>query len=144
MKKPFSWKSVSIYLTIILFLVLIIQFSDSSKRGDRASKYIDAIESSYNELLIFQQSILDGKITVDANKEVIKMAEKNLLTQLGTFIDFFGDQKEDDERLFDYYTTINKYLKAFYEADTVAQQQEAFDSLQALHPQFQAFLTKIK
>ena len=92
-RKSFSWKSVSIYLTIILFLVLIIQFSDSSKRGDREADYLVAIESSYNELLNFQQSILDGKIEVDADKEVIKMSEKNLQTQLGTFIDFFGDQK---------------------------------------------------
>ncbi|AWE06853.1 iron ABC transporter substrate-binding protein [Lysinibacillus sp. 2017] len=144
MRKPFSWKSVSVYLTIILFLVLIIQFSNSNERGDREADYLSSIEASFEDLLKFQKLVIDGEVVVDANKEVLKMSEKNLQSQLGTFIDFFGNQSEDDRSLFDYYTTINKHLKEFYNAKTVEEQKQAYDKLVKLKPDFVAFLQEIK
>lgn len=144
MRKPFSWKSVSVYLTIILFLVLIIQFSNSNERGDRETDYLSSIEASFEDLLKFQKLVIDGEVVVDANKEVLKMSEKNLQSQLGTFIDFFGNQSEDDRSLFDYYTTINKHLKEFYNAKTVEEQKQAYDKLVKLKPDFVAFLQEIK
>lgn len=141
--RAFSWKSVSIYLTIILFLLLIIQFTDWNKRDVKEAQYLVEIETAYDELLNFQTLIINGDVAVDTNKEVLKMSEKNFQYQLSMFIDIFGNQTEDDESLYDYYKKTDTLLTQFYEANSVEEQKAAYAELEKIRKPFKQFLEKL-
>ena len=88
-KKFLSWKGISIYLTIILFLVIFIQMMDQNKRGEKEGQYLAEIEKSYIALVDFQTYILNDEVQVDENKHVLKMAERDFQYQLSLFIDIW-------------------------------------------------------
>lgn len=144
MRKPFSWKSVTIYLTIILFLLLVIQFADWNKRGEKEVQYLTEIETAYESLLSFQKLVMNGEVEVDANKEVLAMSEKNFQYQLSMYIDIFGNQSEGEQSLYDYYVQIDKLLTKFYEASTVEGQKQVHEELTTIQQRFVAFLEQLK
>ena len=143
-RKFLSWKGISIYLTIILFLLIFIQFMDQNKRAEKEGQYLAEVETAYHALLDFQTHILTGDVVVDANKEVITMSERNFQYQLSMFIDIFGNPKKDDESLYDYYKKIDEQLTAFAEATSTAEQQKAHDQLVELKKPFFALIDKLK
>lgn len=135
--KFLSWKGISIYLTVILFLLLFIQFMDWDKRNDRVSQYAEEIEKSFIDLVDFQTYILNEEVQIDENKYVLTMAEKNFQYQLSMFIDMFGNKELDDTSLYDSYKQIDEALAAFYEAESVEAQGKAHEQLLAAkHPLF--------
>ena len=127
--KFLSWKGISIYLTIILFLLIFIQFLDWNKGNDKEGQYAVELEKAYLDLVDFQTYILNDEVKVDDNKHVLTMYEKNFQYQLSMFIDIFGNKKVDDENLFDSYKQIDEALAAFYEAESAEQQGQAHEQL---------------
>lgn len=136
-KKFLSWKGISIYLTIILFLVIFIQMMDQNKRGEKEGQYLAEIEKSYIALVDFQTYILNDEVQVDENKHVLKMAERDFQYQLSLFIDIFGNLENGEKGLSDFYMESDKALQAFYDATTKEQQFAAHEQLLAIkHPLF--------
>ena len=127
--KFLSWKGISIYLTIILFLLIFIQILDWNKGNDKKGQYAAELEKAYLDLVDFQTYILNDEVKVDDNKHVLTMYEKNFQYQLSMFIDIFGNKKVDDENLFDSYKQIDEALAAFYEAESAEQQGQAHEQL---------------
>ncbi|MER2152902.1 MAG: iron ABC transporter substrate-binding protein [Solibacillus sp.] len=127
--KFLSWKGISIYLTIILFLLIFIQILDWNKGNDKEGQYAAELEKAYLDLVDFQTYILNDEVKVDDNKHVLTMYEKNFQYQLSMFIDIFGNKKVDDENLFDSYKQIDEALAAFYEAESAEQQGQAHEQL---------------
>ena len=127
--KFLSWKGISIYLTIILFLLIFIQILDWNKGKDKEGQYAVELEKAYTDLVDFQTHILNDEVQVDENKHVLTMYEKNFQYQLSMFIDIFGNKKVDDANLFDSYKQIDEALAAFYEAESTEQQGQAHEQL---------------
>lgn len=142
-KKFLSWKGISIYLTIILFLVIFIQIMDQNKRNEKEGQYLQQIEKSYLELVDFQTYILNNDIKVDADKHVLTMSEKNFQHQLTMFIDMFGNKEKGDESLYDFYVETDKALQAFYEATSKEQQADAHEQLVKLKKPFFSLIEKL-
>lgn len=138
--RPFSWKSVTIYLSIILFLLLVIQFGDRNKRGEKETQYLDEIEGALQDVIDFQTLIIDGDVQVDTNKQVLEMSEKTFQYQLSFFIDVFGNLSEADVSLYDYYEKIDQLLTAFYNATSVDEQREINTQLQQQYTALQQFI----
>lgn len=143
-KKFLSWKGISIYLTIILFLVIFIQIMDQNKRNEKEGQYLQQIEKSYLELVDFQTYILNDEVQVDNKKHVLTMAEKNFQYQLTMFIDTFGNKEKGDESLYDFYVATDKALQAFYDATTKEQQATAHEQLVNLKNPFFSLIEKLK
>src|SRR5690606_33887660 len=122
---------ISIYLTIILFLLIFIQILDWNKGKDKVGQYAVELENAYTDLVDFQTYIVNDEVQVDDNKHVLTMYEKNFQYQLSMFIDIFGNKKADDgdANLFDSYKQINEALTAFYEAESAEQQGQAHEQL---------------
>lgn len=136
-KKFLSWKGISIYLTIILFLVIFIQMMDQNKRNEKEGQYLAEIEKAYIALVDFQMYIINDEVQVDENKYVLTMAERDFQYQLSLFIDIFGNLDKDDKSLYDFYIESDKALQAFYDATTKEQQSAAHEQLLAIkHPLF--------
>ncbi|MEK4699081.1 iron ABC transporter substrate-binding protein [Solibacillus sp. FSL R7-0668] len=136
-KKFLSWKGISIYLTIILFLVIFIQMMDQNKRNEKEGQYLAEIEKAYIALVDFQMYIINDEVQVDENKYVLTMAERDFQYQLSLFIDIFGNLEKDDKSLYDFYIESDKALQAFYDATTKEQQSAAHEQLLAIkHPLF--------
>lgn len=136
-KKFLSWKGISIYLTIILFLVIFIQMMDQNKRNEKEGQYLAEIEKAYIALVDFQMYIINDEVQVDENKHVLTMAERDFQYQLSLFIDIFGNLEKDDKSLYDFYIESDKALQAFYDATTKEQQSAAHEQLLAIkHPLF--------
>lgn len=127
--KFLSWKGISIYLTIILFLLIFIQILDWNKGKDKEGQYAVELEKAYTDLVDFQTYILNDEVQIDENKHVLTMYEKNFQYQLSMFIDIFGNKKVDDANLFDSYKQIDEALAAFYEAESAEQQGQAHEQL---------------
>lgn len=127
--KFLSWKGISIYLTIILFLLIFIQILDWNKGKDKEGQYAVELEKAYTDLVDFQTHILNDEVLVDENKHVLTMYEKNFQYQLSMFIDIFGNKKVDDANLFDSYKQIDEALAAFYEVESAEQQGQAHEQL---------------
>lgn len=129
--KFLSWKGISIYLTIILFLLIFIQILDWNKGKDKVGQYAVELENAYTDLVDFQTYIVNDEVQVDDNKHVLTMYEKNFQYQLSMFIDIFGNKKADDgdANLFDSYKQIDEALTAFYEAESAEQQGQAHEQL---------------
>lgn len=127
--KFLSWKGISIYLTIILFLLIFIQILDWNKGKDKEGQYAVELEKAYTDLVDFQTHILNDEVQVDENKHVLTMYEKNFQYQLSMFIDIFGNKKVGEENLFDSYKQIDEALAAFYEAESAEQQGQAHEQL---------------
>lgn len=127
--KFLSWKGISIYLTIILFLLIFIQILDWNKGKEKEGQYAVELEKAYTDLVDFQTHILNDEVQVDDNKHVLTMYEKNFQYQLSMFIDIFGNKKVGDENLFDSYKQIDEALAAFYEAKSAEQQGQAHEQL---------------
>ena len=135
--KFLSWKGISIYLTIILFLLIFIQILDWGKGNDKEGQYAVELEKAYIDLVDFQTYILNDEVQVDDNKHVLTMYEKNFQYQLSMFIDIFGNKKVEDTSLFDSYKQVDEALAAFYEAESAEQQGQAHEQLLAVkHPLF--------
>ncbi|ATP39543.1 iron ABC transporter substrate-binding protein [Solibacillus sp. R5-41] len=141
--KPFSWKSVTIYLTIILFLILIIQFGDWNKREAKEQQYLEQIVSSLEVLIDFQKSVINGEVEVDSNKKVLTMADDNFQYQLSMFIDIFGNLSEGDETLFDHYIAIEKLLNNFNDATTKEEQQNVHQQLTEQSEKLMVFMERL-
>lgn len=141
--KPFSWKSVSIYLTIILFLLLVIQFGDWNKRETKEQQYLEQIVSSIDGLIDFQKAVLNDEIEVDANKKVLTIADNNFQYQLTMFIDIFGNLSADDETLYDHYIAIDELLSQFSEALSKEQQQKVHQQLTEQSEKMKLFLERL-
>ncbi|HEY4622624.1 MAG TPA: iron ABC transporter substrate-binding protein [Solibacillus sp.] len=136
-KKFLSWKGISIYLTIILFLVIFIQMMDQNKRNEKEGQYLAEIEKAYIALVDFQMYIINDEVQVDENKHVLTMAVRDFQYQLSLFIDIFGNLEKDDKSLYDFYIESDKALQAFYDATTKEQQSAAHEQLLAIkHPLF--------
>lgn len=127
--KFLSWKGISIYLTIILFLLIFIQILDWNKGNDKEAQYAVELEKAYIDLVDFQTYILNDEVQIDDNKHVLTMYEKNFQYQLSMFIDIFGNKKVDDLNLFDSYKQIDEALASFYEAENAEQQGQAHEQL---------------
>lgn len=127
--KFLSWKGISIYLTIILFLLIFIQILDWNKGNDKEAQYAVELEKAYIDLVDFQTYILNDEVQIDDNKHVLTMYEKNFQYQLSMFIDIFGNKKVDDLNLFDSYKQIDEALSSFYEAENAEQQGRAHEQL---------------
>ncbi|MGA4516131.1 iron ABC transporter substrate-binding protein [Solibacillus silvestris] len=127
--KFLSWKGISIYLTIILFLLIFIQILDWNKGNDKEAQYAVELEKAYIDLVDFQTYILNDEVRIDDNKHVLTMYEKNFQYQLSMFIDIFGNKKVDDLNLFDSYKQIDEALASFYEAENAEQQGQAHEQL---------------
>lgn len=127
--KFLSWKGISIYLTIILFLLIFIQILDWNKGNDKEAQYAVELEKAYIDLVDFQTYILNDEVQIDDNKHVLTMYEKNFQYQLSMFIDIFGNKKVDDLNLFDSYKQIDEALLSFYEAENAEQQGQAHEQL---------------
>ncbi|MFS0874757.1 iron ABC transporter substrate-binding protein [Solibacillus isronensis] len=127
--KFLSWKGISIYLTIILFLLIFIQILDWNKGKDKEGQYAVELEKAYTDLVDFQTYILNDEVQIDENKHVLTMYEKNFQYQLSMFIDIFGNKKVGEENLFDSYKQIDEALAAFYEAESAEQQGQAHEQL---------------
>ncbi|MBM7665369.1 hypothetical protein JOC25_001828 [Solibacillus kalamii] len=127
--KFLSWKGISIYLTIILFLLIFIQILDWNKGNEKEAQYAVELEKAYIDLVDFQTYILNEEVQIDDNKHVLTMYEKNFQYQLSMFIDIFGNKKVDDLNLFDSYKQIDEALSSFYEAKNAEQQGQAHEQL---------------
>jgi len=127
--KFLSWKGISIYLTIILFLLIFIQILDWNKGNEKEAQYAVELEKAYTDLVDFQTYILNDEVEIDDSKHVLTMYEKNFQYQLSMFIDIFGNKKVDDANLFDSYQQIDEALAAFYEAESAEQQSGAHEQL---------------
>lgn len=142
--KFLSWKGISIYLTIILFLLIFIQILDWNKGKDKEGQYAVELEKAYTDLVDFQTHILNDEVQIDDNKHVLTMYEKNFQYQLSMFIDIFGNKKVDDANLFDSYKQIDEALAAFYEADSAEQQGQAHEQLLAAKQSLFMILNDLK
>ncbi|MCH7321131.1 iron ABC transporter substrate-binding protein [Solibacillus sp. MA9] len=131
-KKFLSWKGISIYLTIILFLVIFIQMMDQNKRDEKEGQYLAEIEKSYLQLVDFQTYIINDEVQVDSNKHVLVMAQRDFQYQLSLFIDIFGNKEKGEYSLYDFYAEADKALQAFYDASTKEQQTAAHEQLLAI------------
>lgn len=129
--KFLSWKGISIYLTIILFLLIFIQILDWGKGDEKEGQYVVELEKAYTDLIDFQTYILNDEVQIDENKHVLTMYEKNFQYQLSMFIDIFGNKEGNDTSLYDSYKQIDKALAAFYEAENAEQQNQAHEQLLA-------------
>ncbi|MEK4531084.1 iron ABC transporter substrate-binding protein [Solibacillus sp. FSL K6-1554] len=127
--KFLSWKGISIYLTIILFLLIFIQILDWNKGNDKEAQYAVELEKAYIDLVDFQTYILNDEVQIDDKRHVLTMYEKNFQYQLSMFIDIFGNKKVDDLNLFDSYKQIDEALLSFYEAENAEQQGQAHAQL---------------
>ena len=68
--KFLSWKGISIYLTIILFLLIFIQILDWNKGNEKEAQYAVELEKAYIDLVDFQTYILNDEVQIDDNKHV--------------------------------------------------------------------------
>ena len=142
--KFLSWKGISIYLTIILFLLIFIQILDWDKGDEKEGQYAVELEKAYSDLVDFQTYILNDKVQIDDNKYVLTMYEKNFQYQLSMYIDIFGNKKVDDASLYDSYKQIDEALAAFYDAENAEQQGQAHEQLLAAKQSLFTILNDLK
>ncbi|MGN7476565.1 iron ABC transporter substrate-binding protein [Solibacillus silvestris] len=142
--KFISWKGISIYLTIILFLVIFIQFLDWGKGNEKDAQYAVELEKAYIDLVDFQTYILNDKVQIDDNKHVLTMHGKNFQYQLSMYIDIFGNKKLDGASLYDSYKQVDEALNAFYEAESKERRAQAHEQLLGAKQSLFAILSDIK
>lgn len=127
--KFLSWKGISIYLTIILFLFIFIQILDWNKGSEKEPYYAEELKKAYVELVDFQTYILNDEVNIDENAHVLSMYDKNFQYQLSMFMDIFGNKEFEDVSLYDTYVQADKALTVFFEAETVEERTQAHEQL---------------
>lgn len=142
--KFLSWKGISIYLTIILFLLIFIQILDWGKGDEKEEQYAAELEKAYTDLVDFQTYILNDEVQIDDNKHVLAMYDKNFQYQLSMFMDIFGNKEVKDTSLYDSYKQIDEALAAFYEAENAEQQGQAHEQLLAAKQSLFIILNDLK